>query len=344
MGIEYFDGFDEYSTAQVTRYWNSVGSNVTTSNTGRNGSNGLRITGGNGWCAKGLGAVATRTVGFAMRFAVMPSTGSLAFLGFYDSAATSQQVTLSISTSGFIQVRRGSNGGTLLGTSAVALTLGTWYYFEVTATIHPTAGVVTVYVNGVAVIILTGQNTRNTANTSTDTVVLCDSQPSNAGSCLGNVGTVDFDDFYCRDDSTMIGDCRVETVLATGNGATINWTPLAGSNWQEISRNPATDDASYNVSAVAGDVDLYTFAPLPTTTGTVQAVATVVVVRNDSAGTFTEQPIYRSGGTNYFGSLRNVPSTSYLAFFDSQTTDPNTSAAWTITAVNTAQYGIKRIV
>ena len=61
------------------------------------------------------------------------------------------------------------------------------------------------------------------------------------------------------------------------------------------------DDTSYNVAGTSSLIDLYTYPALTTTAGTVYAVMTVAVLRNDAAGTVTTVPEYRQSSTNYTG-------------------------------------------
>jgi hypothetical protein len=48
----------------------------------------------------------------------------------------------------------------------------------------------------------------------------------------------------------------------------------------------------------------------------------------------------KSGATEVTGSSQS-PSTSYLYYASYQDTDPNTSAAWTASGVNSATAGVK---
>lgn len=343
MSIEYFDGWDEYSFSQILRYWSTqtTGGGQTasiTASAGRNGTPSYRI--GNlltnpAGLVKTLTNQATRTIGLAIAVSALPSGGDTAICGYLD--AGSQQVDLRLATTGFLKVTR---NGTVLATSSFALSAATYYYIEFKATIDPSAGVYEVRVNGIARIgPTTGANTRNTANSEANQVFVGPFSVNNASSGP----TWDFDDFYVNNDGSFYGDCRVETRLANANGAIVTWTPLAGSNWQEISRNPATDDASYNSTATPLNVDLYSFPNLATGSGSVKAVMTCPVMRNDSAGTVTAQSVYYISSTPYLGSLQTIGSTTYAFYPDIQSVDPSTSAAWTVAAVNAAQFGIERI-
>jgi hypothetical protein len=332
MAIDYFDGFDDYSTAQLLRNWTAQSGSPAVGATGRNSTNGLR-------CAesvnirKTLVAQQTRSIGFAVKFNTnFPPSGSSVFATLQDGP--NNQVDLRIKSTGAIDVTRNS---TVLATTTTILSVGVFYHIGLKAKIDPSTGTVDLWINEINVVSLTGQNTRASANSYADTVLL----GMNTGSSLAGA-TFDFDDFWSDDVGTFHGDCRVETGLPNGDGAINNFARSAGSaNYTQVNENPATDDTNYNSSATNGDIDLYTYPALTTLAGTIRAVMLVPVQRNDAAGTVTTQPVYRSGGTNYFGASNNIGSTTYGAYPDIQATDPNTGAAWTVAGVNNAQFGLK---
>jgi hypothetical protein len=334
--LEYFDGFDDYNTAQISRCWSSFwnqnsGTLSINPGTGRNGTSSLRmVNAASNVQMYALTTQATRTVGFAFK-----NSGSfnINFVIFQFLDGSTAQLSLSTNTIGQLFVSTGST----LGTSTLGLSINTWYYIEFSATINNTTGSFTVKVNGVTWLTVSGVNTRSTTNNSSNGVLL-------GGSGANTNCTFDYDDFYSRSDGIFCGDCRVESVLPTGNGATIQLTPLTGTNHGEVADNPADDDTSYNFAGSAGLEDEYTYPAISTTSGTVYAVMTIPVMRNDSAGTVTVEPVYHSGGNDYFGVPQNIGSTSYSGYSDIQGQNPATGAAWTIAGVNAAQYGIKRTV
>jgi hypothetical protein len=355
--IEYFDGFDDYSIAQISRYWNSGiacggsfgalpsnGTLIISPGNGRNGTASLRYTGSNTLNPLlALSSQPTRTVGFAWK-GTQFNEGNNAYTEslviFWDTSLA--QVAVLVDNIGRLSVYRMGNSGNpaggatlLLGPSSQTLTTNTYFFIEFSATIHPTAGAATLKVNGTTWLTGSALNTRTTANSSANGVSI---GPGGQGGGL----TWDYDDFYSRADGLFCGDVRVETRLPAGNGATDNFVPSAGTNWQNVDDNPTTDDTDYNASATAGDIDLYTYPALTTTVGSVQAVMTCPVLRNDAAGTVTAVAQYRQGSTNYNGAAQNIGSTTYNAYPDIQGFDPSTGVPWTIAGVNAAQFGVKR--
>lgn len=339
MAIRYFDGFDDYSFAQFARYWSSktdpnVGGSFSSGN-GRNGGTSFRAFAINNsnmcYLSKTFDAQATWTAGFALKMATLPAATTVV-IAFVDAGTT--QVDVRLNTDGTLTVSR---NGTTLGTTSFVLSATVFYYIEITTVINNVTGSYDLRINGLSKSSGSSLNTRASSNNSANIV--------NLGAVNTTGGTspvMDIDDFYVTNDGVFLGDCRVETKLPTGDGATSNFTKSTGAtNFGNVDDNPANDDTDYNFTASVG-IDLYTYPALSTSAGTVQAVMTLPVLRNDNAGSVTEQSVCRSGGTNFFGTSNVVGSTTYGAYPDIQTTDPNTGLAWTVANVNAAQFGVKK--
>lgn len=324
--LEFFDGFDDYSTAQATRYWNSFGFSIGA--VGRNGTNGFS-SGNNTSCAITLTSQATRTIGVAMKH---DGFTQYDFIGLYD--AGTQQLAVRLNTDGTLSVKNGA--GTVLATSTFSININIYYYLELTSVINNTTGSFTLRVNGTTWASASGVNTRASANNSANQVVLI------AGGGSHWTG----DDLYSRSDGTFCGDVRVETSLPNANGAANQWTQggtTHANNYQQVSENPADDDTTYVFAATTGQSELYAYPALPSGSGTVYGVMAVMICRNDSAGPVTLQPLYRSAGTTYNGNSRTVGATTYAAYMDIQGQDPATSLAWTVSGVNALQVGVERV-
>jgi hypothetical protein len=352
--LEYFDGFDDCNQSQLTRLWageltnmqnnQNVYSFIAPANStpsagnGRNGSASLRITTNYsplGWVGPSR---ATRAVGFAINATNFNGNGGtlpLSIVSFGDAGTL--QLCLRVNADGTLSVCRGANNGAVvLGPSTQSLTINTWWFVEVSVTISPTAGAATVRVGGATWLSGTALNTRATANNSANCVII--------GPCPsdGRAWQADYDDVYIDSAGNFAGDCRVETHLPTGNGASSTWTPSAGSNYSCVADNPSDDDTTFNVSGTVGNLDLYTYPALATTAGAVQAVMIAPVLRNTASGSAGITMTYRQGSTNYSGGVQSVGSQSYSNYPDIQGHDPSTGAAWTIAGVNSAQYGVNR--
>jgi hypothetical protein len=250
-------------------------------------------------------------------------------------------------TTNSIQVYRGDlsslSTATLLGaTLNNVFSNGTWNYIEISATIHPTAGAVTVRLNGTNVLVLTGQNTQNSANAVFDGVWF-------QGAPRVTSTYWQIDDFYVADTTAgsglvpfnaFIGDARVWTLWTTGDATTQQWTPLTGTNWQQVVETNNDGDASYNSTLTIGARDNFHFQTLP---ASVQVLAVQVTgsYRRDAAGPRTVNQHLTSGGTDVTGTNYVLPNT-YVYCCDFWTVDPHTGAGWTVAAANavSAGYGL----
>lgn len=337
MSLEFIDGFDHYNNqANLQRKWD-VTASIDSFQAGRFAGNSVRqwnvanltLTQGQ------LAAVATRTIGFAFYIDQNNGSPSGAFVQFLDSG--NPQVDLRINSALQLVATR---NGTVLGTSSQSLVISTWYYMEFQATINASAGSVTARVGGVSWINVSGVNTQNTGNASTNGLQ-CGSV-TNLGARL--------DDLYILNSSgsannTFLGESRILTSLPTGDDASFKaWTPSAGTaHYANVNQNPPDDDTTYNSSATAGQIDLFTY-PAISPTGPIAAVQVVLCERKDDAGTRTTVVEYRSsGGTNYAGANNFSPGTNYLMNRQIFETDPATSAAWTTAGVNGGEFGINCI-
>jgi hypothetical protein len=84
-------------------------------------------------------------------------------------AGVTQHITVDVTATGVLEVRRGTVSGTVLASSAAgAVTAGAWFYVEVKVKLHDTIGTVEARVNGVQVIApTTGLDTKNAGTKTT---------------------------------------------------------------------------------------------------------------------------------------------------------------------------------
>lgn len=242
-----------------------------------------------------------------------------------------------------VDIYRGVIGGpsVLIGASPNnSLTLAAWNYVEFFATISQSAGVVMIRSNGQTIYSASGLNTQNTTNAYFDGFDL-NGPPAPTDSVMH------VDDLYVCDSTlgpgpypfnNFVGDVRVATLNPIGAGGTTQWTPLANTNWQEVSEVANDHDASYNYTTTVGAEDLFNFADLPATISQILAVQITGSYRKDDAGTHLLTQQILSGATAAAGAAYSIP-LDYVYLNDFWVTDPNTSGGWTIAAVNALQAG-----
>lgn len=175
---------------------------------------------------KGFPNIATMFCGFALWIDASSANADSIILQWLDGAST--QVDLRITPTGHFYFTR---NGSILGTQSVnAIPFRSWHYVEVLVTIDPTAGVCTLNVDGVnsGWISLTTQNTRNTANSFTGALRI----GYNIGSNAVSPSAMYVDDFYLGNttgsfNTAFLGDVRIQGIVPTGNGTTLNYTMQA---------------------------------------------------------------------------------------------------------------------
>jgi hypothetical protein len=235
-----------------------------------------------------------------------------------------------------VAVYLGSGTGTLLTLGPNnAWTPNVWVFLEVGAKIDSSTGSVEVRVNGVTVASVSGINTKSTANVWFDNVKLST-----------NFGNLPIDNFYYNDATGsapyngFLGDFRVDSILPEADSA-VQFTPLANANWQEVSEVAMDSDASYNYSSTPGDQDLFDMGALDSHDASVLAVQITGAFRKDDAGDRSIKNAVKSGGTTAYGAVDPLYDGFYAYYSDVFVQDPNTSAAWALSAVNAMKAGYK---
>lgn len=349
MTLVFIDGAQGYNTAQILRKWATASATpgAVNATSGRRGGPGIRFSNfamTNRATAPAQGAAAftadaTWIVGWAFKTSALPASAVRPILSFQDSAVT--HITINLKADGTLEARRGTFAGTLLGTTTAVLTAGVFAYLEVKVLISDTVGTVDIRKDGVSILALTAQDTRNAGNATCNAVSFMDVTVSNSEAV-----TIDIDDIYIctgaggAPNNNFLGDCRVDTTFPNAAGNKSQWTPSAGSNYQNVDEDPANDDTDYNFVSVAATRDLYAFPDIAPTTGTVYGVAINMTARKDDATVRTFRELTRSGGADFAGGVTHTLTTSYAMYAEILPTDPNTSAAWSIANVNLAEFGV----
>jgi hypothetical protein len=184
-------------------------------------------------CGQGGGLIKTlpgnfSTLIWGLRFKV--TSASLNSFAVQLSDSGTNQVSVRVNSAGLIEVRRGSEGGpnfglqpsTLLATSATGITLNTWHYLEAEIVVNSTTGSFNVFLDGVQIITMTGQNTSASGNAYANSFAF-KAVDSNAGTLV--------DDLYLFDNTgsfanAICGDSVVETQYPVGD-ASVQFTPAA---------------------------------------------------------------------------------------------------------------------
>lgn len=345
VALESFDHWGASTTmAGSEKAWTQTnGASLFTisSGNGRNGSNCLRLIAWNSCGAQyTLGqTLSTVVIGFALKMSAFPPGTARNLLVI--SGAGGTEIVIGMNSVGAIVAYRGTiAAGTLLGTSAAVFTIGAYQFVEVKVKLSNTVGQVTVRRNGNSILSLTGIDTTATATGTTNAIIL------GAGEVSAEGANIDIDDVYiCSmvDDTKtqFYSDGYVKCVFPDGNGATNNFTPSAGTNFQNVDEAVLDSATTRNNTSTVNHIDLYTMGALGLT-GKVRGVqVTIACARNGGSlgqiGNY--RALSRPGSTIYNGTTKTI--NSYLFTRTVFPTNGDTTREWTVSEVDAAQFGLQ---
>lgn len=333
MTLLFIDGADDGHQADKYTSWGNEALN-----TGRTGSGSSHRFDdyANWWRQKILDAAdenATLIVGCAI--AQSSTTSGDPVIQLKSDNGATLHVYLQTTTDRRLQVRRGD--GTLLAETAAAIwALSTWFYVELKATLHDSTGSIYVQKDGVQILSATGIDTKNGG---TKTVF---------DSFRISGYRVSMDDIYACNaagsvHNTFLGDCSVQTLLPSGDG---NYSQWVGSDGNSVNNSLLVDEPTLNTtdyveSGTSGNKDSYAFADLSGTPSAVLGVATRMYAAKSDSGTQLARQIVRLSGTDYAEAADTALSTGYKSYGRLMELNPATSAAWSVSEVNGAEFGIE---
>lgn len=352
--LESFDGYDVVGNdLDIQGKWTTVNYSGPSTNP-RTGNNCLGMsvgtTGGGWYVHKDLvDDYRMLIVGFALKMDVLwdgtASPESNHFLrllaGTYLANDLTTQLTLSMNSSGYLQVYRGTPGsGTLLQTSTTTqLTTGTWYYIEFKAFIDDTGGAYEVEVDGVAE--MSGSSVDTQAHATKDFI---SSLRFHIFDYATNPSTtyVRFDDIYIRGDKTtntaggLLGPVKIYGLLPNANGNHRQWTRSTGTDDYTLIDEAGVSKTDYLSDSTDGNRLSCGFENLPADK-TVEAVQCTANMEITSKGGRSFIPLFRSGGVTYTETAADVNEYGQITVYD---TNP-AGGGWTKSAVDNGEFGVE---
>jgi hypothetical protein len=226
-----------------------------------------------------------------------------------------------------------STGSVVAQSTVVATEQSVGHYFELGVFCSETVGQIIVRVDGEELI--------NVSNV--DTGPSC-----YIGRILGTGGgtATAYDDLYITWDNastiSFYDDVLIEAISPNGDGNYSQWTPTTGSNWETVDEQPAST-TDYNSTDVVNEIDTFTFPDL-TFTGTVKGVQFVCMAKKSDVEIRAIQGVCRIGSTDYLSDNIEYLSTTNSFYRFVWAMNPATSAAWTNSEVNSAEFGYKLVV
>lgn len=331
MALLFMDGFDHYATADFLKKWTAYGSYAPTigATSGRRGGGGLigNTTTTSANYTKTISSTSTVIVGAAYK----AGTNGTDVIRLFEGST--QHITLYFTSTNTYKLYRGTNTGTLLATGTTVHSSGIWAYLELKATINDSTGAYELKINGVSEFSASNVDTRNGGTSGVvDSVGLG-----------GNNGV--YDDFYICDTSgatnnNFLGDCRIDTLLPSGDGNYTQFTPSTGTAHYATVDESTPNTTDYNYSSTSGDRDSYTFPDLAgLTSQTIYGIQINAAALKSDSGSRSLGTMSRLSGTDKDGSGAAL-GTSLAYISEIQETDP-ASAAWTEANINAAEFGVK---
>ncbi len=358
MALLYLEGFEGFGTTTGTAGTTNVQNGLGYKYTGVfNQANGVRIYSGWGagyglaWASNSFGtsnyvdfalsSLASVYIGFALKTNSPVATNVL--VAFRNNADSKIHMRLDLVAGGGLRIGR-ANLTTLMNSVMGVIPQGRWCYIESYVLINDTTGAYTVKVNGTTVMSATNVDTRDAGTTATLDSLRLIGHPASADTADANVM---IDDLYILDstgsapNNTFLGPIKIEGILPDAAGDSAAFTPSAGSNYQCVDENPENSDTDYVSSGTSGHIDLYNFGSLATVNGTIYGAQVNLVDKLDAAGSLNVRAKAKHSSTTGNGSTVSVTSTTYGGLKHIFELNPSTSAAWTASEINAAQFGVE---
>jgi len=259
-------------------------------------------------------------------------------------AATGCQLTITFDNrDNTFSVYRGTTSGTALVSStsmgsAFNRLAGVWTPIQIGWKIDPTAGEVWIRASGTVLTNLTGVNTRNTANTQWNRLLLgCGFDPTYGYviNCA-DVGIWDMDTDPYTD---LQKEYRVVNGVPSGDNS-VQFTRSTGSvNAQNVDDDYTDGDSTYNYSSTVGHVDRMDMSGSWVPSGaTIWGTQTHLMGRIDDATPRDVRAKVWSGASSANQTTFSLTSTN-LSFIHRIDNDPDTAAGWTASGLNSADLG-----
>lgn len=330
----FVDSFDTATTINTSRWvLDGTTSNAAISaGNGRHSSASLRLGGASGTQVgirnTAVPSSSNAVVGFSFKVAnifLINVSGDL--LQWVSGVNT--LVSVVVDYLGYIKV---TLGGTTYS-SVSTLISGVTYHIQIGVVIG-TSGSLEVRVNGSSSgwLNLTGVNTKPGTDTGITAFRI-------SHSAAGSGTPVDIDDFWLTygTEQVWLGDVRIDALALTANATPQQWTPDTGTAYTRLNA-----DAGYIESATVGDESLFELADFSGTTTDIKAVVVNASAKKTDAGSRSFAIEVNSGGTLSVGANKSLADTT-AEYRQVWLTDPATSAAWTPTALNALQVGVKDV-
>lgn len=316
----FMDGFDQYSTAQLSMQYNPQAGTINEGG-GRFGGNAFSPSGPTRHPIAPSG-----TSGVIIGFALINPTGDI--LDLLDTAGHKLVTVYYSALNNQISVLDNTRA-VIVSTAIGSINPGIWTYVEVMFAGWGSNKTVTIQLGGIT------QSTGAGDTSPAQNIPAYFEFDSGAGA---------IDDLYVFDTSgtacnTFAGQSRVDTRFPVANGRVNNFAPVnqtVGGSYTCVDDEVPDDDQTYTFDNTPGDTDTYrmgTPSPLPSSVVAVQVSA---AIRSDGVTPISVKIGVGNGSAEDYGAPQ-TPTTSYTYLNEPLSTNPLTGQPWTPSDLNNLQ-------
>lgn len=342
MSFPFGDGFDHYTTADITTKWDSTGGAGSLSIDATGGRNGKGcLTANKAYVQKSVVSGVNFILAFALKLVDAGTGGDVVM--FRDSITNNSLIALRWATDNKLKIVN-PNDNSILAAPSTTISTGTWNYIEIKVSIGSSiaADSCVLRVNqAVAATVAAATNTRWGSATAMDVIQL--------GSISGALNA-----FNCKiDDSYIInmndgvapldflGDLTAEAIYPNAQGNYSDFSPNGSAfHYLCVNEHPPDGDTTYCSSNTDGQRESYTMTGTTDPIASVKAVQFVITARKQGSGSRKVAGFVRASGVNYDNSDVAL-GTSYTMTRQVVVNNPATSAAWTSTEIASMEVGYK---
>lgn len=276
-------------------------------------------------------------MGYRSKVTALPYSGGAFYAELSCWSGLTRQFSLNTTSTGQLQVLRGSQTGTVLGTTTNPVFVNnTFVFIEVRWKISGTVGELEIRADNMTVLNLSGVNLQGAGGTAWNgfewvpglTEYICDMYLIDLSGSTCNYFLGKGFHGYCN---FPIADAGVA------------WTPASGANYAAV--DDATPDlgATFVRAQTNGVIDRYQIGAFDPAS-VVHFVQGNHLIRKASSSVSNRfAPIAQVNGADYISADRLVESTGYLDQREIWALNPETGLPWTIDEINASRFGLKRV-
>lgn len=259
------------------------------------------------------------------------------------------QISVNVTSAGFISIRSGGSTGTQLGISASqAITAGSWAHIEVkwvaASTISATDGTVQVKVNNTLVVDLSA-NVDNVATSNREVSQVTFGIEQDGAAIRPNY----VDDVFAWNSSgsynnDFVGDKDILPYYPDADGATSDWTRNTGAaDYDTVNDTSPDSDTTYIEATASGNIEKLELEAVGSNVDGVVGVLMVNFMRKTGAGASSVSCDMEETGGAASANSAHALTQSYSYYHDPVERNPvDGTTAWTYTTLSSSKIKLNR--